>query len=521
MIAVEVALLTGRYVATAHDNRDGSEWPPHPARLFSALVAEWGPAPEPDDAERDVLQQIERWGAPSIVASDAFERSPVIHYVPVNDANVTGEALWRRVRQAEEAAHVLGDAGATEKQRTSAAKRLAAARDVSDLTGVGARTGSSTLPQDRGKQARTFPSVTPIEPIVTYVWPAANLDDRQVTVFDGLLERVSRLGHSSSLVSCRVVADPPPPNWIPDADGKLAIRGVEPGQLLALRGLFEQHRGSKPRSLPSTTIRYSVPGKVEAPAPVAETAGEWYTLEFEDGRRLPASRVVQITAALRGALMANADTVSVVLHGHERDGSPTRLPHVSCLALPDVAHRHASGRVLGIAVMLPRDADRSQRREVLRAVGTWIHGGGAGGLLLQGGQRVQVGLVDEPSLVALQRQTWSALAREWVSATPIALPWHAPKSNRGAREWELAESWISDSCRHIGLPEPASVELTVAPLLQGALPANRYPAFRQGGIARRLVHARVVFADPIAGPIVLGSGRYFGLGLMRPVREAR
>ena len=39
MIAIEVELLTGRYVATSFNDRRVPEWPPHPARLFSALVA--------------------------------------------------------------------------------------------------------------------------------------------------------------------------------------------------------------------------------------------------------------------------------------------------------------------------------------------------------------------------------------------------------------------------------------------------------------------------------------------------
>ena len=39
MLAIEFELLTGRYAATAHNDRSRAEWPPHPARIFSALVA--------------------------------------------------------------------------------------------------------------------------------------------------------------------------------------------------------------------------------------------------------------------------------------------------------------------------------------------------------------------------------------------------------------------------------------------------------------------------------------------------
>jgi hypothetical protein len=39
MLAIELVFLTGRYVATAYNSRTESEWPPHPARVFSALSA--------------------------------------------------------------------------------------------------------------------------------------------------------------------------------------------------------------------------------------------------------------------------------------------------------------------------------------------------------------------------------------------------------------------------------------------------------------------------------------------------
>ena len=78
-----------------------------------------------------------------------------------------------------------------------------------------------------------------------------------------------------------------------------------------------------------------------------------------------------------------------------------------------------------------------------------------------------------------------------------------------------------DSCRHVGLPEPADVVVSLDPLITGGLLASRFPAFHQRGrggepVARRLVHTSVTFEQPLAGPLVLGAGRYVGLGLMRP-----
>ena len=54
---------------------------------------------------------------------------------------------------------------------------------------------------------------------------------------------------------------------------------------------------------------------------------------------------------------------------------------------------------------------------------------------------------------------------------------------------------------------------------RGSVPARAFPAFPpEGGHGPRrvLVHATVEFPRPVRGPLLLGAGRYFGLGLFRP-----
>ena len=53
----------------------------------------------------------------------------------------------------------------------------------------------------------------------------------------------------------------------------------------------------------------------------------------------------------------------------------------------------------------------------------------------------------------------------------------------------------------------------------------RFPAFSQSvqdgkPVRRQLVHASLTFEHPVAGPLMLGTGRFLGLGLMRPVPMA-
>ncbi len=88
MLTVEVDFLAGRYSATKYDDRNAVEWPPHPARLFSALVATWAYEEPPDQGERRALEWLEAQGSPSISASEVCLRAVTTHYVPSNDTAV-------------------------------------------------------------------------------------------------------------------------------------------------------------------------------------------------------------------------------------------------------------------------------------------------------------------------------------------------------------------------------------------------------------------------------------------------
>src|SRR3954465_14340430 len=97
MFGIVIELLSGRYAATAHNDRDQVEWPPHPGRMFSALVATWGggdPLGETGVAERAALEWLEQLPAPPVLA-DAVEsagvRTGVPVFVPVNDASQVPE----------------------------------------------------------------------------------------------------------------------------------------------------------------------------------------------------------------------------------------------------------------------------------------------------------------------------------------------------------------------------------------------------------------------------------------------
>lgn len=539
MIAIEVNFLTRRYVATAHHDRRRHEWPPDPARLFSALVATWADADDPDPGERAALEWLEAQPPPAVVASDAVSRKVVSYFVPVNDASVIPPSSYRRrAERIEEFRDALTDAlfesdGEITRTVRGIRTKIRHQRDVSRLVAsVGStnvKAALQLLPEGRGKQERWFPSVTPAEPRVVYIWapdPARAI----ASALDRLLTRVTRLGHSSSLVSCRLTEDPPTPTYVP-GDGLKVMRSVRRGQLAALEHAYEQHKAVKPRALPFAPVRYralsAVTGRVQYLR--ADTVGEWLVFEFRPGsRNFSATRAVEIATTLRKAIFRYAaDPLPEGLSGHQPSGVPSTRVHMGFLALPWVGHAHADGRLMGVAIGVPDGLNDESKRALLRAVGTWERE--ASPLCLMLGRQGVLEMerpIDSSALVTLRPQPWCRPSQRWVSAIPVALPTHPGRLTGGTASarraaWCRAEQAVIDSCRHVGLPEPASAVVSLDPFVAGALPAFMFPAFHQRGpngepVARRLIHVAVTFDRPLEGPLVLGAGRYIGLGLMRP-----
>jgi len=542
MFAIEINFLTGRYVATSHYNRRLPEWPPHPARLFSALVAEW--AVEQDPTERQALEWLEAQPPPSITASDELPRKVVKHFVPVNDASVVKlSAYFNKLgRLKKQLQNYWSEIEASEGEITSKVekiqdkinKELDVTNLVSEPSSTNPKSAGQMLPEGRTKQERFFPSVKPAEPRVIFTWHATPQPDMS-ELLDVMLKRVTRLGHSSSLVSCRVRIDPPDATLEPAEVGK-SIRGVSQGQLENLERKFQEHNGIKPRSLPYAEIRYR---EAKEPAPDVlrpNTVGDWQIFAFgPHSRAVPSTQTVTITKVFRSAIFHHAqDPLPEGLTGHKLDGTPIKLPHVGFYALPWVGYEHADGRVMGLALNIPNSLDKSTVNAAYRAINNWEQGRGPNALNLNFGRNGSLSmqrLTTTSELVTLRKSRWFGKAKKWGTATPIALPTHPGQLTRGkaetrSRAWQRAEEAVAKSCLHVGLPEPKNVAVSLMPFMHGVRPAPQFPAFSQTGadgneVCRKLLHAVIEFDVLISGPLVLGAGRFLGLGLMCPLANKK
>jgi CRISPR-associated protein Csb2 len=239
---------------------------------------------------------------------------------------------------------------------------------------------------------------------------------------------------------------------------------------------------------------------------------------------------MDVARALRAALLeANgaAGALPSVLSGHKMDGGPSDRPHVAFVACPFVGHTHADGSVQGCAIVLPRDIDEDNRRKLLLLIATWEKKTARDGLVELAGEgfpALRLARVGTSDKQALSPSRWCRPSVRFVTATPIALDRHpgnlrSNSAHAAHKATVEAQRTIADACERIGLPRPVTVEISLAPMLPGAQPVRAFRSWpsRPGRYVRARVHADILFDRPVRGPVLLGAGRYFGLGLCLPV----
>lgn len=489
-IALGIRYLTGRAVATAVNNYNKAEWPPHPARVFMAMAAAHFEDPPADTQERekeyDALRWLETLDPPVIIASNAAERSVATCYVPVNDtrAPITGSG--------------------------SNVKALAPLQ---------------CMPLGRIKKGRTFPSVYPDTNIVYLVWGDGDRADayRCRISLECICQRVTRIGHSSSLVQMWVEDHPPIDAiaWRPDEQrGAHSMRVPSRG---LLDSLLDEHK-SGIRPIVGTWCKYrrggeesAIPGTIWNEAMVALRLSP---LESRH-RRLDLCTTLSLTRRLHKAVQNAASGAGLApipewLSGHRSNGSPSELPHVAFFPLAFVGRPHADGHLLGLAVAIPENISGVDIRLMLRALGnvTELRLGRLGRWKLAPVQS------DTPPW-NLQAEAWTAApqgATRWASVTPVVFDRH-PKAKDRAQYERVAIKIIRRSCERIGLPDPCEIILTPVSAHLGAPASHEFPRMiRKDGSERQHRHAILIFDQPVRGPIAIGAGRYRGYGFCRPLK---
>jgi len=246
----------------------------------------------------------------------------------------------------------------------------------------------------------------------------------------------------------------------------------------------------RPKAVPATRLQAQVAVFVLQGKPLPSVLR---TVRIAEGLR---SRVLRCFGKEDGRFLAPAE-----LTGHgEKTGK-----HEHAFYLP--LDEDADGFIDRVAIYIPAGMDGEHWQKVLALNGKQFHGAG------EGDWRLLLEAFGDParSLRAFAR------AREWVSVTPYLHPWHR-KKNFGVLEQ------IQRECALRGLPELIAAEpLREIRLQHGQGRPLRASAFlkvrRKRGLVQPDRHGsfwRLRFAEPVQGPLALGFGCHFGLGLFMP-----
>lgn len=483
-LVLEVEFLSGvSFAAVAPDN-EASEWPPQPDRIFSALVATWAARGQNDD-EAAALVWLEGAAFPCIVASDAAARSSALVYVPPNDP------------RSDKGKHARG-----------------------------------VVPTFRGRQPRRFPAARPDNPTVQLRWANAEPSQEVLEALQRLAGDTSYVGHSASLTRCRFRAGD---DVSIAEDPAMPERSVYPGRFAELCQTYANKR----RPLRGARLSARTAESFER----ANTfGGRWLLFDHVAGEMPDLRACALVIKTLRETLLSGYRRIGLehsipeVVSGHTPDRRPTSNPHLAIIPLPFVGFPHADGHIMGFALIPPHDSqilDDPDFRKVLRQLAPIDDERGRRILQLRpnGQTAVQTPFAVDisPTFEApagrrsLDPSLYLGPSRTFASVTPIVLDRHLKKKG-AARQQEMADQ-IASACRNIGLPEPeavvcdkhAALEGVPSAMLSGKAPPWTGWRLPDSFASRQLTHAVIRFAEPVDGPLLLGAGRFGGLGLCRPI----
>ena len=494
-LLVAVRFHEGRY-------HGAGGWPPAPARLFQALMAGAARGTRVPDATRDALDWLEGLPPPAIAAPHGEPGQGYTAFVPNNDldAALTGknasdiEDAVASIRVGKTVRPILFDAAAPvlycwsfDGDGELATVLCDAAEHLYQLgRGIDmAWADAAVLDEDEAQQRLSDHGGIVYRPAPgggagrDLLCPRPGTGRSLAARFDGMRNRFS--GGGSNRKPVRVFAQPPKPLL------RSVAYDAPPDRLVfALRG-GDARAGFAPRRLS------------EAASLVAE-------VRDQAAKRLCAAapaRTGGVARYLVGRGAADAD----------------KAARVRIVPIPSIGHPHADMMIRRLAVYVPQPCPlRTDDLAWAFAQVAWTDSDGVvGHELLR---------ADDDDTMA---ERYEDVARHWRSVTPLALG--AARRRRidlartgeetkdaaeRAREESRAAGAVRQALRHAGTDvPPVDVRVQREPFGGHGKRADSFAAGTRFP-KEALWHVAITFAAPVAGPLVLGDGRYLGLGLMRP-----
>jgi CRISPR-associated protein Csb2 len=503
-LVVSIRLYEGRY-------HGAGEWPPAPARVFQALVAGAGLGGPLQIGDRQALEWLERLDAPVICAPRKLDGHSVTLYVPNNDLDKVGGDP-RRV------AEIRGDQKVIKPRLFDSAIPFTYAWEFEEDE-EGARNASVIC----ALAERLYQFGRGVD--FACAW-GEQMDrpelEEKLLSFPGTIHKPLRLGSGSTL--------------------KCPARG-------SLKSLDDRYRayGRRFRVQKRGTVLTPVFTKPPSArfAKIAYDSPPWrYTFDLrEHSADRPFAvwhlahivRLVELlrdgaAARLRSALPQQQAEIERVLAGRKPDGSnngPT-TDRIRIVPLPSIGHYHADRGIRRVLMEVP--ASCPLRRDDVE----WAFSGlelPAPGIAGPSGL-VVTRTTDDDAVAMLHHY---GIGKEghtrWHTVTPAALPESAARRRidpqRMLEEAKAGKERVEEGARAGGAVVQALRHAEVR-LRPEVIRVQREPFESNGERAEtfaegtrfskhRLWHVEVVFLEGIVGPLVIGDGRFLGLGIMAPV----
>lgn len=473
---------------TLHENRyhGTPEWPPSALRLFQALVAAAAQGALITDDAIEALRWLERLAPPAIVAPRHRNGQEVKTFVPLNDLDAKGGEP-RKVADIRAAKQI--------RPKLLQGQRFHYAWSIPPHTTV--PSGLPTIV----KRVYQFGRGVDIASADLEVISANQWFD-VVATFDGEL---FELGGDTTLAA--------------------PVDGTVHSLVRRYQAASQQVRES---ARPQRASFYN------PPKPVFQTVGydvspaslllyelreqqqpeRLYPWRLDQAVELVTTVRDQLAARLTKALPELSSVVDYTIVGRvQHDVKLQPSQRVRLIPLPSVGHQYADPSVRRVAVMIPSDCV-IQSRDI-----AWALSG------LRVGAAELVRSEDRSMLQRYLGSNTHGRGTNWVwqSITPVALPHTTSRSSNGAAELlseqDRATHAIWNALRHAGVKAHAtSVKFQREPFRTRGAHAESFATPRFD--PRRLWHVEIEFNRPVRGPLVIGDGRFLGLGVLLPVRSA-
>ncbi len=483
LLIIAVHMMDGRY----HGMGD---WPPSPFRLFQALVAATHLGRCPTDTELKALVWLENLEPPLIAAPRARKSGTVTYYMPNNDLDTVGcdPARIAEIRAGKQ---------------------------------VGVWLFDGSLP-------------------FIYAWPINGNED-----FSGEIGKISRrlyqFGRGVDMAyAVSESIDSDALEQVLANHGGNVYRPTPQGSGSALRcpkggsfaSLLKRHAEQLKRlrsnalcqALPPVydqVIYDSPPARLLFDLVCNDSKGGYYAQAPEHTVGL--TERIRDLAAWRMEKHFGRETVERIIIGRNA-GEAEKSLRIRIVPLPSIGTVHADRRIRRILIEVP-PACPIQSGDI-----AWAFNGLDLGCDVQTGEVLDNAgplLVPSDSREMLSHYGIKAdegeLSRIWRSVTPIALSDSRMRGsingNRRLANGAALTHDVRQALRHAGFYSTAEVRrIQREPFDVNGTRAETF-SYGRRFFSRRLFHVEIAFEEPVAGPVVIGSGRYLGLGLMAPLKE--